>query len=65
MKIETMYNIGQEVWIKVQSKPTKVTIKGIYKPVEELLFLVENDDLSIALEERYLFPTKEGLIKSL
>lgn len=35
-----------------------MAIKGFYKPVEELLFLVENDNLSIALEERYLFPPK-------
>ena len=65
MTIKTKYDIGQEVWVKVQGKPTKLKIMGVYKPVEQWLFIVENDELHIALEERYLFPTKEELLKSL
>ena len=51
MTIETKYKIGQEVWD--------------YKPHCELIYLVENENMNIALEERYLFPTKEELLKSL
>lgn len=65
MKIETKFDIGQEVWVKVQGKPAKLTIMGVYKPVEQWLYIVENDELNIALEERYLFHSKEELLKSL
>lgn len=65
MTIETKYNIGDEVWVKVQGKPTKFKVVGFYKPFAELLYLIENDDTYIALEAKYLFPTKEELLKSL
>lgn len=51
MTIETKYNIGDEVWVKVQGNPTALK--------------VENDDMNVALDEKYLFPTKEELLKSL
>ena len=65
MAIETKHNIGGEVWVKVQGKPTKFKVVGFYKPYEALLYLIENDDTHIALEDKYLFPTKEELLNSL
>ena len=65
MIIDTKYKIGDEVWVKVQGRPTKLKVVGLYKPFEEFLYLIENEDMNIALEDRYLFPTKEELLKSL
>lgn len=69
MKIETKYDIGQEVWVMHQ-KPTKVTIKRIscycgrwgHLLKEEVMYLADND---CCFSEDLLFPTKEELLKSL
>lgn len=74
MKIETRYNIGDEVWVKDFlrgrfSQPLKTKIMAV------TLWGTEEDDIfyrcsidenhSITIEEKHLSPTKEELLKSL
>lgn len=67
MTIETKYNIGDEVWVYYNMKPTKMTITHINfycrkreKIKTEIRYVLDN---SISFDERVLFPTKEELWK--
>ena len=70
MTVETKYNIGNEVWVNHNGRPTKVTIKRISCYIgrwghllrEHIMYLA-NDDCSYS--EDILSPTKEELLKSL
>ena len=72
MKIETKYNIGDEVWGEWYMEIEKFKVKGISIIVEEnkisiLYDLVDTQDYTneASMTEEYLFPTKEELLKSL
>ena len=70
MTIETKYNIGDEVWVMYNMKPTKITIKRIsyycgrwgHLLKEHIMYLTDNN---CSFNEDILFPTKEELLKSL
>ena len=70
MKIETKYDIGQEVWFRSLEYNKRATIYGI------AAIIFSDNDLSIRYDlsrhgnfyeksEHELFPTKEELLKSL
>lgn len=66
MKIETKYDIGQEVWFMHKCKPIceKVTSLTIYthnKVVIEYFFQMP----FVFVREERIFPTKEELLKNL
>lgn len=69
MKIETKYNIGDEVWFYRGTAPTKGKIGSIDVIMTENHLLIRHDIItSIALyflPEKDIFPTKEELLKSL
>lgn len=72
MKIETKYNIGQEVWSISNGKPAKFTIERIFIRVHKVGGIKicyewddANDDRMYRLPEYMVFPTKEELLKSL
>ena len=73
MKIETKYDIGQEVWTEWHnSQPVKVQIKAIkvaeYIDEEYISYIVDyNPEVRLEEElfEEELFSTKEELLKSL
>lgn len=72
MKIETKYNLGQEVWISLCEKHTLCVIEGVvyYKLINlnciyYKLVIKNKSDCSFIKEENELFPTKEELLKSL
>lgn len=70
MTIETKYNIGDEVWVMYNMKPTKITIKRIsyycgswgHLLKEHIMYLADNN---CSFNEDILFPTKEELLNSL
>ena len=71
MKIETKYNIGDEVWVaNVFREPIEVKVYGITAEVKDSNILI---DYHVGLgkngcalrKEELVFPTKEELIKSL
>ena len=71
MTIKTKYNIGDEVWVSVDGKPTQGKIRAINARIsrfgDSLRGRVTYEVLSYELpyEERQVFPTKEELLKSL
>ena len=73
MKIETKYNIGQEVWFMNRNKCESSVVKGMKITCVHGNYLGNINHVSIdySLEgvvvypEYSLFPTKEELIKSL
>jgi hypothetical protein len=78
MKIETKYDIGQEVWVMKDNSPQKFKVNGIsvecldgmYNSCRHLGLTAVNYDLGTRMSpliytECYLYPTKEELIKSL
>ena len=69
MTIETKYNIGDEVWFIEEGEPIKDEILSIeiniYKDSIFVEYLFANDSYPYGLNESYLFPTKEELLKSL
>ena len=73
MKIETKYDIGQEVWTECHnSQPVKAQIKAIkvakYIDEEYISYIVDYNPEVILEEELFeeeLFSTKEELLKSL
>ena len=81
MKIETKYDIGQEVWFMWENKPTSQKIAAIevyvgekvlpsyyVEPYEIDPIKVVNSDIipyNRRFHESLLFPTKEELLKSL
>lgn len=68
MKIETKYNVGDEVWFLFDGKPLNgkifriteyaIKVKVIFKDGKKYLFSRDIKDFK-------LFPTKEELLKSL
>lgn len=72
MKIETKYNIGDEVWVMLCNEPTHCTIEGFSITHTKLrrmerYYVVPNDGSVYGFHAMYdeLFPTKEELLKSL
>ena len=73
MKIETKYDIGQEVWFMNRNKCESSTVKGmkIASVNGNYLGYVNHVSIDYSLEEVgiypecALFPTKEELLKSL
>ena len=72
MKIETKYDIGQEVWVNAESASFLSTIKSV-KAIHDILqgkvvlvykYLYYVDCLGW-IEENEIFATKEELLKSL
>lgn len=62
MKIETKYEIGQEVWVMTMGNPYCTTITAIHIDKNGLSY---NLRYLLAREEERIFPTKEELLKSL
>lgn len=69
MTIETKYNIGDEVWVRYNMQPIKMTVTHINLYCrkretlkKEIRYVLDN---SISVDERVLFPSKEELLKSL
>ena len=71
MKIETKYNIGQEVWFMKENKPTKQVVgfvEIIAASTTSKSFIQYGLKIEGSVErvvENKLFPTKEELLKSL
>lgn len=76
MKIETKYDIGQEVWFRHGGNPYKGIVKnisisamswkdGISVDFNYLVIQKVNSPFSKYIDEGSLFPTKEELLKSL
>lgn len=71
MRIETKYDIGDEVWIMILGECYQLRVVGIstttLKGYKSTNYYVSEDgeDLSFTFEESVLFPTKEELLKSL
>ena len=69
MKIETKYNVGDEVWFKYR-QPTRGEIIAIIVHKESFVYHVHSIDLGnnnfmTTLIENMIFRTKEELLKSL
>lgn len=71
MRIETKYNIGDEVWANVLDEPYNFIVKSIRFVCDRFhkrivyTILEEGGDTLIYLDEDELFPAKEELLKSL
>lgn len=68
MKIETKYNIGDEVWVKDNGKPRKCRVKYIEVLALELLgTTIKYKVLSYEppIREALVFASEEELLKSL
>jgi hypothetical protein len=73
MKIETKFNIGDEVWFLEHNKVQHAPIIDCYITINSDIGIMEEYTLSFSLIEGcpyrlrsvYLFPTKEELLKSL
>ena len=68
MKIETKYDIGQEVWVNDNGTPRKCRVKYIEVLALELMgTTIKYKVLSYEppIRESLVFPTKEELLKSL
>ena len=67
MKIETKYDIGQEVWFRKGHLVVKGTITDIFlfKHEGKIVIGYGINDYDHALTESQLFSTKEELLKSL
>lgn len=74
MTIETKYNIGDNVWFDIGFTPTKGIVRVVKtennKVSNDIIYEVETEDLGdsvvpVRMFERFIFPTKEELLKSL
>lgn len=73
MKIETKYNIGDEVWVmhegsirKTRIRSIKIYYSKLYGTSEEYgLKLRDNYRFRVVTKESRMFPSKEELINSL
>lgn len=70
MKIETKYDMGQEVWVIYHNEPTKGIVRridtthiGSFSQI--LYYLSFGQTVPVIRKECSLFPTKEELLKSL
>ena len=66
MKIETKYDIGQEVWCLIKGNPYKVEVICIKYAYGQIYYDLLSEKVKIfELAEYNLFSTKEELLKSL
>lgn len=69
MKIETKYDIGQEVWVTIYGNPIRVLVVEICISASRngvlLSYMVIFGGRPIAVAESSLYTTKEELLKSL
>ena len=72
MKIETKYNIGDEVWFIADGEicNEKITAIHIHVTISEVYITYSCDDDIVGqtlntAAEKYFYPTKEELLKSL
>lgn len=71
MTIETMYNIGDEVWMMLLDSPEEFVITGIEYTHHRIFigceYYIKSTDCEyeVKIPEELLFPTKEELLKSL
>lgn len=71
MTIGTKYNIGEEVWVSVDGKPTKGRVRGINARIGKLgdtiygRITYEVISYELPYIEDAVFPTKEELLKNL
>lgn len=72
MKIETKYNIGQDVWLVAKNEIVKLRITSVNPIISENIKVIKYGfrktpytNLFELIEEKRLFPTKEELLKSL
>ena len=71
MTIETKYNIGDDVWMMKENKPTKrlvsfiETITASTTSKSFIQYGLKNEGVVERVVENLLFPTKEELLKSL
>lgn len=67
MKIETKYEIGQEVWFMYNNRPTSMRVMHIELYISSNKVKRQYIDKygSYRVSEHKLFPTKEELLKSL
>ena len=66
MKIETKYNIGDEVWVNFKGKPQKMKVSDIFinlSSVQELELKAKG--IIVYTSPRSVFPSKEELLNSL
>ena len=69
MTIETKYNIGDEVWVKLRTKGVQkwkireITIEVLKSRQYRELYRIERDRLYYIAYLSELFPTKEELLK--
>lgn len=72
MKIETKYNLGQEVWIILFEEPILCVVEGVVcynlkisNWITYQLTLKNGSSCSFTKEECEIFPSKEEALKSL
>lgn len=66
MKIETKYDVGQEVWCLIKGKPYKVKVICIKYVCNKIYYDLLFDSTKVfELAEYNLFSNKEELLKSL
>lgn len=70
MKVESKYNVGDEVWIIHNGKPAKYKVNEInivirQAPITILYHLIATKRAYTMSFEEFLFPTKDELLKSL
>lgn len=65
MTIETKYNIGDEVWFMDGKRKKKGVIYCVFAFGSFFFYQVQWNDTLYPVFEKYLFPTKEELLKSL
>ena len=66
MRIETKYNLGEEVWTIDNCKAIKFTIISIHPSIDESGIYISYWEKGAKMhDEEHCYPTKESLIASL
>lgn len=72
MKIETKYNVGDKVWLITHNTICNLTIKSImvtsyptFNSIKYGFGTTEKTRMFDFVEEKFVYPTKEELLKSL
>lgn len=65
MEIKTKYNIGDTVWFMHKNRCVSMKIENINIEVKIKYIQYIFNESEIWISEKYLFPTKEELLKSL
>lgn len=65
MMIDTKYDIGQKVWFMYQNECVNMEIEDIRIQTNPLYIQYVFNNRSIWLSVKYIFSTKEELLKSL